>query len=88
MTKAVPYGIYDITWNVGWVNVGIDHDTGEFAVESIRRWWLKMGLQSYPKAYQLLVTADSSNNEMKAINLHPHETNGKWNYTISPKLIT
>lgn len=57
--KAIPYGIYDITWNVGWVNVGIDHDTAEFAVESIRKWWLKMGSQNYPKAHQLLITADS-----------------------------
>ena len=182
MTKAIPYGIYDITWDVGWVNVGIDHDTGEFAVESIRKWWLKMGLQSYPKAKQLLITADAggsnqsrgrlwklelqkladetgleitvchlppgtskwnkiehrlfchitknwrarpltsyqvivnlishtttktglkvfseldekayplakkvSNNEMKSINLHSHETTGKWNYTISPKILT
>lgn len=182
MTKAVPYGIYDITWNVGWVNVGVDHDTGEFAVESIRKWWLKMGRQSYPRASQLLVTADSggsnqsrgrlwklelqkladetgleitvchlppgtskwnkiehrlfchitknwrarpltsyevivslishtttktglkvfseldekkyplskkvTKNEMKTINLYLHEINSKWNYTISPKIIT
>lgn len=37
--KAIPYGIYDITWNTGWINVGMNHDTAEFAVESIRRWW-------------------------------------------------
>lgn len=181
MTKAIPYGIYDITWDIGWVNVGIDHDTGEFAVESIRKWWLKMGLQNYPTANQLLITADSggsnqsrgrlwklelqkladevgleitvchlppgtskwnkiehrlfchitknwrarpltsyevivslishtttktglkvyseldektyplakkvSNNEMKTISLHLHEINGKWNYTIRPRII-
>ncbi len=177
--KAIPYGIYDITWDMGWVNVGIDHDTGEFAVESIRKWWLKMGKEKYPKAQKLLITADAggsnqsrgrlwklelqklaketgleitichlppgtskwnkiehrlfchitknwrarpltsyevvvnlishtttkaglkvfseldeheyprgkkvTNSEMQTINLHPHEVNGKWNYTISPK---
>ena len=41
--KVAPYGVYDLTSNSGWVNVGIDHDTAEFAVESIRRWWLEMG---------------------------------------------
>jgi hypothetical protein len=62
--KAIPYGVYDQTFNTGWVNVGIDHDTGEFAVESIRRWWLQMGQACYPSATQLLITADSggSNN--------------------------
>src|SRR5574337_2188571 len=177
--KAIPYGIYDITWDVGWVNVGIDHDTGEFAVESIRKWWLKMGMDKYPTAKKLLITADAggsnpsrgrlwklelqkladetrleitichlppgtskwnriehrlfchithnwrarpltsyevvvnlishtttksglkvfseldeheyargkrvTNSEMRTVNLHPHEVNGKWNYTITPK---
>jgi hypothetical protein len=57
--RATPYGIYDIGSNTGWVNVGIDHDTAEFAVESIRRWWRSMGSQTYRKAKRLLVTADS-----------------------------
>jgi hypothetical protein len=57
--KASPYGVYDITWNWGWVNVGIDHDTAAFAVESIRRWWQLMGEGRYPKAKQLLIAADS-----------------------------
>jgi transposase len=57
--KAIPYGIYDVTWNTGWVNVGMDHDTAEFAVESLRKWWIKMGSQCYPNATQLLITADS-----------------------------
>lgn len=57
--KAIPYGIYDITWNSGWVNVGMDHDTAEFAVESIKRWWLKMGSSAYPEATKLMITADS-----------------------------
>jgi transposase len=57
--KAIPYGVYDVTRNQGWVNVGIDHDTPEFAVESIRRWWRCMGRQCYPEATALLITADS-----------------------------
>jgi transposase len=57
-TKAIPYGIYDITWNNAWVNVGIDHDTAEFAVESLRKWWTKMGVALYPYAKKLLITAD------------------------------
>jgi hypothetical protein len=57
--KVAPYGVYDLTENEGWVNVGITHDTAEFAVESIRRWWYRMGHQVYPEARELLVTADS-----------------------------
>jgi hypothetical protein len=57
--KVAPYGVYDLTANEGWVNVGITHDTAEFAVESIRRWWSRMGSQVYPGAKELLVTADS-----------------------------
>jgi hypothetical protein len=56
--RAVPYGIYDITANQGWVSVGIDRDTAAFAVESIRRWWRRMGRKRYPKATRLLITAD------------------------------
>lgn len=56
--KVVPYGVYDITANEGWVSVGIDHDTAEFAVESIRRWWREMGQPLYPQARRLLITAD------------------------------
>jgi hypothetical protein len=56
--KAVPYGIYDIGANEGWVSVGIDHDTAAFAVESIRRWWRRMGTKRYIKARRLLITAD------------------------------
>lgn len=57
--KAIPYGVYDIGRNHGWVNVGCDHDTSSFAVESIRRWWHCMGRRAYPKATQLLVSADA-----------------------------
>lgn len=56
--KAVPFGVYDPQKNEGWVNVGIDHDTAEFAVESIRQWWLRMGSLVYPHATDLLITAD------------------------------
>lgn len=56
--KVAPYGVYDIATNQGWVSVGIDHDTAEFAVESIRRWWKEMGRPCYPKAGRLLITAD------------------------------
>ena len=56
--KVIPYGVYDLAANAGWVNVGIDHDTAEFAVESIRRWWVHMGQERYPAAKKLLITAD------------------------------
>ncbi len=56
--KVAPYGIYDIAANTGWVNVGIDHDTAAFAVESIRRWWCGFGRNRYPAATRLLITAD------------------------------
>jgi transposase len=57
--KAIPYGVYDITANTGWVNVGCDHDTAAFAVESIRRWWQARGRFDYPAAGRLLITADA-----------------------------
>jgi hypothetical protein len=57
--KVIPYGVYEIDRNHGWVNLGIDHDTAEFAVESIRRWWKKTGKRKYPRAKKLTVTADS-----------------------------
>jgi len=57
--KVAPYGVYDIAANTGWVNVGTDADTGQFAVESIRRWWHTMGAAAYPGCRRLLITADS-----------------------------
>ena len=57
--KAVPYGVYDVTASTGWVNVGTGADTGQFAVESIRRWWSTVGKPCYPHARRLLITADS-----------------------------
>jgi transposase len=56
--KAIPYGVYDITKNQGWVSVGIDHDTARFATQAIRRWWSKMGRPRYRTAHELLITAD------------------------------
>ena len=56
--KAIPYGVYDVTGNQGWVSVGTDHDTAEFATETIRRWWRQMGSQTYPEAGELLIMAD------------------------------
>jgi len=56
--KAIPYGVYDILNNQGWGSVGIDHDTARFAVNSIRRWWKQMGRRRFPRARQLLITAD------------------------------
>jgi transposase len=55
---GIPYGVYDQTQNNGWVSVGIDHNTAEFATETIRRWWRHMGSKSYPEATELLITAD------------------------------
>jgi hypothetical protein len=59
MPRAVPYGIYDLADNVGWVSVGTDHDTASFAVSAIRRWWISMGKQRYAKAKRLMITADA-----------------------------
>lgn len=56
--KIVPYGIYDILHNEGWMHLGIDHDTAQFAAESIRMWWKRMGKGRYPQATELLITAD------------------------------
>ncbi len=57
--KAIPYGIYDVTNDEGWVSVGDSADTAEFAVESIRRWWNQMGRDRFPNATRLLITADA-----------------------------
>ena len=57
--KAIPYGVYDVAANAGWVSVGTDHDTAAFAVESLRRWWQAQGGAAYPRARRLLVTADA-----------------------------
>ena len=58
LARAVPYGVYDIANNVGWVSVGTDHDTAAFAVNAIRRWWRGMGVKRHPKAKRLMISAD------------------------------
>ena len=73
--KAIPYGVYDVSENQGWVSVGIDHDTARFAAEAIRRWWRKMGSKRYRNAKQLLITADGggsngSRNRLWKVALH------------------
>jgi hypothetical protein len=67
--KVAPYGVYDVTENVGWVNVGIDHDTAAFAVESIRRWWQLMGRETYPNAEQLYINADGGGSNGSRVRL-------------------
>ena len=57
--KAIPYGVYDLGRNAGWVGVGVDHDTAAFAVQTLRRWWEQVGRAAYPRAERLLVTADA-----------------------------
>ena len=57
--KAIPYGVYDLGRNLGWVSVGVDHDTATFAVATIRWWWRELGRRHYPRATSLLITADS-----------------------------
>lgn len=71
--KVAPYGVYDVTNNTGWVSVGIDHDTAEFAVESIRRWWREMGVEVYPKAHRLLITADCGGSNGNRVRLWRRE---------------
>jgi len=58
LSRAVPYGVYDIANNAGWVSVGTDHDTASFAVNAIRRWWRTMGRKSHPNATRLMISAD------------------------------
>lgn len=57
--KAIPYGVYDLAKDVGWVSVGVNHDTAAFAVQTIRNWWRRLGHKAYPRAKSLLITADS-----------------------------
>ena len=71
--RVNPYGVYDISQNAGWVNVGVDYDTAEFAVESIRRWWRSMGQQTYEKATRLLITADGGGSNGSRVRLWKRE---------------
>lgn len=71
--KVAPYGVYDIAANHGWVSVGIDADTGAFAVESIRRWWQKLGRARYPNATRLVITADCGGSNGPRVKLWKRE---------------
>ena len=74
--KAIPYGAYDVALDQALVNVGVTHDTAQFAVESIRRWWRLLGRRSYPRAKRLLICADaggSNGNRLRAWKLHLQE---------------
>jgi DNA-binding phage protein len=74
--RAVPYGVYDIAGNTGWVSVGIDHDTASFAVNTIRSWWRSMGSQRYPDASALLITADCGGSNGARVRLWKRELQG------------
>jgi hypothetical protein len=74
--KAIPYGVYDLALNKGWVTVGMDHDTAAFAVNTIRRWWKEMGSKAYPKATSLLVIADSGGSNGSRVRLWKWELQG------------
>ena len=67
--KAIPYGVYDLARNAGWVSVGMDHDTAAFAVNTIRRWWRTMGRTAYPRARSLLIVADSGGSNGSRVRL-------------------
>jgi len=79
--RAIPYGVYDIAENKGWVNVGITADTAEFAVESIRHWWKRMGTQKYSEAERLLINADSGGSNGYRIHLWKWELQNLANET-------
>ena len=74
--KAIPYGIYEVAANVGWVSVGVDHDTSEFAVETLRRWWREMGQPAYPGARRLLVMCDGGGSNSSRSRLWKLELQG------------
>lgn len=86
--KVTPYGVYDIGRNEGWVNVGIDHDTGEFAVASIERWWAEMGSKAYPNASEVFITADGggsngSRNRLWKVSLQDFANRSGLTLTVS-----
>jgi hypothetical protein len=71
--RAVPYGVYDLAADVGWVSVGIDHDTAAFAVQTIRRWWQDVGRIRYPEAKRLVITADGGGSNGSRLRLWKRE---------------
>ncbi len=74
--KVTPYGVYDLARNLGWVGVGVDHDTAEFAVATIGRWWRELGVISYPKARRLLIVADGGGSNGHRLRLWKWELQG------------
>lgn len=79
--KAIPYGVYDLHRNTGWVSVGVSHETASFAVATIRRWWKQMGSKSYPKAYSLQIVADSGGSNGSRVRLWKWELQKLANHT-------
>ena len=77
--RAVPYGIYDLAANAGWVSVGMDHDTAAFAVQAIRRWWQDVGCLRYPDAHHLVITADGGGSNGSRVRLWKRELQGLAN---------
>ncbi len=73
--------MYDVAANTGWVSVGSDHDTGAFAVESIRRWWDNVGRLAYPKGIKI---TDRETRDLETQHLTRHDFHGEWNYTVNP----
>ena len=71
--RAIPYGIYDLAANTGWVSVGVDHDTAAFAVQTIRRWWHDIGRQRYPDIKRLVITADGGGSNGVRVRLWKRE---------------
>jgi hypothetical protein len=74
--RAVPYGLYDLAANAGWVSVGMNHDTASFAVQTIRRWWQKVGRVRYPAAERLVITADGGGSNGSRLRLWKYELQG------------
>jgi len=74
--KAIPYGVYDVLANSGWVSVGVDHDTATFAVQSVRNWWREMGRATHPRARRLLITADGGGSNSSRSRLWKLELQG------------
>jgi hypothetical protein len=88
--KAIPFGVYDLGADEGFVVVGDDHDTAAFAVATVGRWWDMTGSVAYPDATRLLITADAggsnskiADNQLAAVDIKPHRFHGEWNYTIT-----
>lgn len=86
--RATPYGIYDIKQNTGWVNVGMDKDTSEFAVESIRRWWNDSGKACYPDAKQLVITADGGGSNGSRVRLWKTQLQAFCNEIAMPIVVS